>query len=274
MGKIILCTGRLAETGWPLGDGRRLYSVEELCFYVYEKITELDRSFFREDLFRWLEQECGMPETAAKLSRLKAEGHGLKDLTVALLCSADYFTEEEILALLRQLKELESLPDWQRRRRRAQKWQRQGLYAKASLEYEKILAECELTQEEQGLLHHDLGVARMYLSDPTDAAESFYKAWHLHHRQESLKLCLLAYRLGGQRTISRRIESQEQVSPELIHDVEDRWQAADAQVDRTTAAEQLQEILRWRESGQGAAAQKELDALAADWQQQYRISVL
>ena len=141
MGKIILCTGRLAEKGWPLDDGRCLYSVEELCWYVYEKITELDLEFFREDLFRWLDRECGMPETAAKLTRLKAEGHGLKDLTVTFLCSADYYTEEEILALLRQMKELESLPEWQRRRRRAQKWQRQGYAAKAVKEYHRILSE-------------------------------------------------------------------------------------------------------------------------------------
>lgn len=273
MGKIILCTGQLAETGWLLGDGRRLYSVEELCWYVYEKITELDREFFREDLFRWLEQECGMPETAAKLARLKAEGYSLKDLTVTLLCSADYYTEEEILTLLRQLKELDSLPEWQRRRRRAQKWQRQGQSAKAAGEYERILAECELDPEEQGLLYHDMGVARIHLSAPAEAAECFYKAWHLHHRQESLKLCLLAYRLGGLRGEARRIESQEQVSPELIHEVEDRWLAAEEQAGRTIPSGRFQEILRWRENGQEDQARLELDGLLTEWQQRYRIGL-
>ena len=49
MSKVILCTGRMASNGWLLPDGLKAYSVEELCYYVYQNIYGLEDGFFTKE---------------------------------------------------------------------------------------------------------------------------------------------------------------------------------------------------------------------------------
>ena len=270
MSKVILCTGRMASNGWLLPDGLKAYSVEELCYYVYQNIYGLEDGFFTKELSDWLERECQMPETAEKLEWLRSEGHGTKDLTIALLCSADYYTEPEIKELLVRMNELEQLPPWKKRKRLADEYLHRGQYARAGSEYEKILAEHALTEEERGNIMHNIGVVRMYTISVADAAESFYAAYKLWHHPESMKLCLLAYRMGHCQEEYQKVLAEEGISQEFIQMTEEEWSESAAEADNSGQGKLLREILQGRRAGMVAESYEGLNGLLEVWKQEYR----
>ena len=57
MGRIWLCEEETAKRPFLLEEeGRRLYSFEELCYYLYHNIYAINKSFFNEELFDFLKQ--------------------------------------------------------------------------------------------------------------------------------------------------------------------------------------------------------------------------
>lgn len=68
MGRIWLCEEETAKRPFLLEEeGRRLYSFEELCYYLYQNTGVLEESFFNEKLCQWLEEELGLAALAGSL---------------------------------------------------------------------------------------------------------------------------------------------------------------------------------------------------------------
>ena len=109
MGKVILCSGVLSGSPFEVPGGRLIYSADELCYYVYENAIKLEETFFSEALIKWLREKCEMTEIAEKLEFLEENNYSFKDRVVALLCSCDYYTEDEIILLIKKIARLNSL---------------------------------------------------------------------------------------------------------------------------------------------------------------------
>ena len=57
-----------------------------------------------------IKTELCLPERAKKLKSLQRERADLKSLITVVLCSADYYTEQEIKKLLAAVDEIRSMP--------------------------------------------------------------------------------------------------------------------------------------------------------------------
>ena len=70
MGRVWLCTGRIAEHPLLLeSEGVGLSSFEELCYYLYWNAELVGESFYNERLCQWLEEELGLAALASSLRR-------------------------------------------------------------------------------------------------------------------------------------------------------------------------------------------------------------
>ena len=68
MGKIYQCVGRYAGTPFIVKNTYiRLYSIEELCFYICHNAELIDEDFATKELIEWITDECCLPELANKL---------------------------------------------------------------------------------------------------------------------------------------------------------------------------------------------------------------
>ena len=55
---FIVCEGKVAEHPYVMPyTGRKVYSLEELCCYLYENIYSINREFFQASLADWLREE-------------------------------------------------------------------------------------------------------------------------------------------------------------------------------------------------------------------------
>lgn len=200
MGKLILCSG--ARTTKPYTftrNGIRIYSMEELCYYLYHHVHLIEEEMISEELIDFIERELKLSERAEKLRILKRQDSDLKTMVTFILCSADYYSEQEIKGLLRLLDEVIGMPMIKRSVIKADCYLKEKQYEQAMSEYRSIIHSPqapELTPEEYGDVYHNFAVAKVHITGLKEASKLFEKAYELNHREESFKqylytLCLM-----------------------------------------------------------------------------------
>lgn len=197
MGKLILCSGKRTERPYvlPVSD-YRIYSIEELCYYIYNNIYSIDESLFTASLVDWIGKELCLKDRAERLEQLMKQKADFKTLITVILCSADYYTEIEIKKLLATVDEIRTMPLARRRYLKANSFLKRKQYVEAAAEYDRLLISeeaAELDPKAYGDVLHNLAIARLHIYGPERALELFMKAYELNRRMESLRqyLCTL-----------------------------------------------------------------------------------
>lgn len=205
MGKLILCSGCRANRPYIFTTTDiRIFSMEELCYYIYNYIYIIDEHTFSDSLIDWIGSELKLTERAAKLSWLKKNKADLKTMVTAILCSADYYTEQEIKSLLNSLDRIIGMPAIMRQVVKANSYLKKKLYSEAEKEYMNILALESITDlkpEEYGDLLHNLAVAKVHTAGLSKASEIFLRAYSSNHRLESLLQYLYTIGLSNNRAL-------------------------------------------------------------------------
>lgn len=200
MGKLILCSGIRTEIPYVFtASGSRIYSIEELCHYIYHHIYFIDEAMiYNDSLFEWMDKELKLKERADKLRYLKEKKADLKSMITVILCSADYYTETEIKGILKILDDIIKLTPIKRRSLRAATYLNLLQYAEAAKEYETILNSIEasdLSPKDYGDILHNLAVAKVHTVGLMEAMHIFLEAYVRNQNVESLKQYLYACKL-------------------------------------------------------------------------------
>ncbi len=187
---MILAKGNIAKQPYEMPyTGKKVYSIEELCYYIYNNIYTINEDFFELSLTDWLVDEIDLPELAKKLKTQIQDEHGLKDLVVTTLCGCDYYKEDEILEMIRILDEINHLPLYQKKKIKADNYVRAKRYKKGLSEYRKLLHgsfAINFTPEEYGDILHNQGIAHFYTSSFSEAKADFKEAYVRNQKKDSL----------------------------------------------------------------------------------------
>ena len=103
MGNLILCHDRHAAHPYEISRIHcRIFTIEELCYYLCNNLYLIDYTIMNEPLCTWLEEEIGMKELAEQM-----EGKALKDAAPVIMAASNKlkqqgksFTPEETALLL------------------------------------------------------------------------------------------------------------------------------------------------------------------------------
>ncbi len=268
MGRLILCFGEKAEKPWYIKEtDTKLYSIEELCYYIYNNVYIISQAFFTLELANWIEKELGLWETAGKLKGLILGRNSCKDMVVTVLCSTDYYLEEEIKELLQVMDALSHMSEGQRKKYKADLWLRKGRPAMAFMEYRKLLESQSdgLTPEETGDVLHNLGIACLYTGGLPEAAQYFLEAYGRNEKEESLKayveVCQMAHIEVGQVSL----EEKKKLLADLERSKKEYLQTEDYQ--------KFWKAVEKKHKGQPGIYYEEIDRLLNEWKQEYRRKV-
>lgn len=268
MGRLILCCGEKAENPWYLREtDTKLYSIEELCYYIYNNIYIISERFFSLGLCDWIEKELKLPVLAEKLKKLVLNRNSCKDMVVTTLCGSDYYTEKEMKDLIRAMDSLEGMSEGLRERYKADLRFKKQRFTMAAVEYRKLLysQDEELTAEETGDTFHNLGIACLYTGTMEEAARHFLEAYGRNHRSESLKAYVQACKMADKEV------------PELSHEEEARllteFKESEDACKETSDYRRLKEAKEKRLAGQTGAYYEEIDQLLKEWKREYRKKV-
>ncbi len=199
---FILCKGELAKEPYiiPITEVP-VYSLEELCYYIYNNIYSVTEEFFDGKLVTWLKEQVHTPALAKKMKVLIERKNDIKDLVVTLLCSCDYYKEDEIVKLVTVMEKISNLPVHQKNKIKADNYLQAGKYGKSLQEYKKLLhgeLADRFSKEEYGNLLHNQAIAQFYVSSFQEAANGFKEAYARNQNPASLEQYLYVLLMNGQ----------------------------------------------------------------------------
>lgn len=200
---LILCTGKVAKNPYIIPHTElKITTLEELCFYIYNNVYNINEEFFQSDLIIWIRDEVENKILAEKLQELLADkAPSMKDIVVTLLCATDYYKEDEIRKIIAVIDDIDKLPHYERRKMKVDTALLEGQYGKAAAGYKKLLTgsmSINFTPEEYGDILHNLAIAQFHVASFEESAKSFKEAFIRNGNTESLYQYLFVLLFMGQ----------------------------------------------------------------------------
>lgn len=202
MSGYILCQTKKADVPYFIENiSTNIYSLEELCYYLYHNLYLIDQTIINEGLCSWISKELNLPELAAKLRPNLGKFASAEDILYPIFKEINYLSYEELRDLTTELLKLDAQDSAVRDKRKGDSLVENGMYVNAIRVYQKLLEREHLDQVKEGLtrsVYHNLGCAYSYLFQMEKALDYFWKAYECSNSPEDLTTYLLAF--GSVRT--------------------------------------------------------------------------
>lgn len=274
MGKTILCTGVITENPFLFPQtNTRLYSMEELCYYVYNNIYSLSVEDFKVELADWLETELKLPVTAEKIRRLLRRGDTLKDIVITILCSADYYSEEEIKALLLVMNKLESCTSLERDKLCADHLLQQRDLKHAEPLYYRILEEaeeCGCGDAFIGNVLHNMGILKLWSSSYLEAAKWFEQAYVKNKNQASQKAGFLCAAFAQKAAFIPAEEEKEQAGSNALQTIQAELEEVMREAEAAAEYRQLEKLKSFKGAGKMDKYYAAIEQMITKWKDEYK----
>lgn len=274
MGSLILCTGKRAEVPFVFpGSHRELYTIEELCYFIYNHIDTMTDDMFDRSLVQWLGGQEELREVSWKMERLIDHHNSLKDKVITLLCACDYYREKEIRDLLLVMNQLEAMSFPERCRQKGIRLLEKGRYKEAESFFQKLLkpeAAKQFTPEEYGDILHNLAVVHIHTASYGEAAKEFKASYERNHRRETLRQYLTALKLSEQKSLYEKELVRLEVDKELEQEVSTALEQKGREAKRLPEYVRLQIISDRKRQGQVSGYYESVGAMIEKWKQEYK----
>lgn len=198
MSGYILCQTKKAKVPYYIENiSTNIYTLEELCYYLYHNLYLIDQTIINEGLCKWLSEELGLSELAEKLRPNLGKFASAEDILYPIFKEINYLSYEELRELNGELMKLDMQEPSVREKHKGDSLVENGMYVNAIRVYQKLLERGNLEQAREGLTKsvcHNLGCAYSYLFQMEKAAEYFLKAYGAGRDKEEMVCYLLAYK--------------------------------------------------------------------------------
>ncbi len=198
MGSLILCHKQHAREPYEIFRVHtRVYTIEELCYYLCNNLYLIDYTLMNKQFCDWLEEELGMQELAEQLRQGLAQPCSEEQFVMMILKGSKIYTENELARMENTLDKLQNQRDVEKIKYKADSLMESGEYSYAAQEYQSILGDewdDSLDQSFYGRVYACLGSAygRMFLYE--DAADAYREAFHICEDEDMLKAYLYCCR--------------------------------------------------------------------------------
>ncbi|MSS63510.1 hypothetical protein [Velocimicrobium porci] len=277
MGKLILCHDSYAKEPFLFKQtNTKVYTIEEMCYYIYNNIYTITEELFDSTLYQWLEEQLDMNHLREKLLKVQREEHSLKDLIVIMLCSCDYFNEQEIRSLVETMDGLEKLSMQERKKLKADNLLFVQNYGRALEEYESMLktenARC-LTTEEYGDILHNIAVIHTRFHSYLEAAVLFKEAYSRNQKKESLEQYLYALKLAGNEKLLEEEITHFDVDETWLLEMEKNIKELKVKVEDTKEYQTVHKLPELKLEGLVNEYYGKIDQLLNEWKKEYRVKL-
>ena len=262
MGSLILCRTKEASNPFHIKDlGIRIYSLEELCYIIYNNIYIINEDFFSDEFITFIEEETLEKDLADKLRSTKKKGGSLAEMVAIVLLYVDYYTIEEVEAIKETINTLNAQNVRKRLKIIGDNLLRSSHYYNAIWNYERIIKlpmDKEMPAIFYANVYHNMGIAYAKMFMFLQAEQYFNRAYDISQHDISKK-CAIAvrYLFDENEIIGLDDESKEEyvVKQEIEHFKDNAKQSE--------AYKRLQAL----EKGQNSY--KEVSDVIDDWKQKY-----
>lgn len=265
---MILCRTKEAQHPYIIRHTSvKIYTLEELCYYIYNNIYLIGKEFISDELVSFIREETHEAALAEQLDYLRNSQAGLAEMIVTILKYVDYYAIGEIEEIREILNTLNNQNVSERIKSRADSYLNNQTFYSAIKCYEKIIngkKDPTLSGLFYAGVYHNMGVAfsRMFLFK--DAAMCFKEAFRIGQHEESHKCYMAAERLmHGENIIEDDNASEEEyVLRREIETLMDNARYSDEY-------RKLDEVNDLKEKGKVAECNQAIDEIMEQWRADY-----
>ena len=183
MGNLILCHDRHAAHPYEITRIHcRIFTIEELCYYLCNNLYLIDYTIMNEQLCDWLDEELGMEVLASELKDVLRLHGSVEKFVLTILKSSRIYREPEMIRIQNVLEHLKNQKDIERQKFKGDNLLESGEVEEAILVYQAILnQEKDDTVDEKfyGKIYAGLGAAYGRLFLYQEAARMYDRAYQL-----------------------------------------------------------------------------------------------
>lgn len=267
MGKMILCRTKEAKKPLVVREmGICIYTLEELCYFIYNNVYVISDDFFDSTLIEFI-KDTGESELADRITEQKSRSTSLAQIVVTVLKYVDYYTIEEIEKLQDVLEMLGTQNVYERLKARADAFLENKRYYSAIRNYSAIIEgkpDTSLSGLFYAQVYHNMGVAHARMFLYTQAASYFDKAYKIGQHEESKKCFMAASRLaaGSQIIELDDADEEEYVLKREIETLMDNARYSDGY-------RKIQDIEKIKDEGDIDGYYRAVSDILDEWKQQY-----
>ncbi len=196
MGNLILCHDRHAVQPYEITRIHcRIYTIEELCFYLCNNLYLIDYTIMNGQLCDWLDEELGMESLASALRDVLRLHGSVEKFVLTILKSSKIYREPEMIRIQNVLEHLKNQKDIERQKFKGDNLLESGEVEEAILVYQAIMnQEKDETVDDKfyGKIYAGLGAAYGRLFLYQESARMYDRAYQICGDRALLKPYLYA----------------------------------------------------------------------------------
>ena len=109
MSSLILCHRKKAKQPYEVAQiQRKIYTMEELCYYLCNHLYLVDYTLMNEKLCDWLEEELELSDLANNLRRLLEQNGSMEQFVITILAHSSIYTTGELSRIQDVLEKLKN----------------------------------------------------------------------------------------------------------------------------------------------------------------------
>ena len=140
MGSIILCHKKKARQPYEIVRiHRRIYTIEELCYYMCNHLYLIDYTIMNEQLCDWLKEELELEELAENLRQILQQHGSAEQFVVTVLAHSSIYTTAELTQIQNVLEKLKNQKPIEKQKYKADNLLESGAVRQAILIYQSIV---------------------------------------------------------------------------------------------------------------------------------------
>ena len=248
MSGYILCQTKKAQRPYFIENiSMNIYSIEELCYYLYHNLYLADHTVFNEELCNWLRDELELVHLAAKLKQNLERNVSVEEMIYPVFKEINYLTYEEMKGFTSRIVTYGKEKAAVRQKRKGDALTENGMYVNAIRVYQKLLEREDLSEQRKGFaasVRYNLGCAYSYLFQmekaheplgdyfagpnhvlPTNGTAKFFsplnvddfvkKSSIIYYSKDALKAYIIAYSSVHDKTDYDKVMEELEVDEEL-----------------------------------------------------------
>lgn len=227
MSSLILCHRIKAKHPYDIAQiQRKIYTIEELCYYLCNHLYLVDYTIMNEKLCDWLDEELQLKPLADDLRYLLGQNGTVEQFVIMILAYSSIYTTAELSQIQDVLEQLKNQKPMEKQKYKADNLLASGSVKSAILAYQGILQgerDESLDGKFYGKVYGCLGAAYGRLFLYQEAAKMYEAAFQICEEPSMLKAYLYACRRYMNReeyyrllsTSTMYMEMDEELSKEL-----------------------------------------------------------
>lgn len=273
MSGLLLCGKRSINPYLIKESGINIYSIEELCYYIYNNTYMIGREFFCEELAEYVKAELELPSLAQKLKYGIDHNVELLTMVTDILSASNYYSAEERENIINTLNDLSSKSKSERMKARADMLLERKKYISAANAYKDILNVKDevYSTEFVATVWNNIGITYIKQFLFEDACKCFKTACDINRQEDYFDNMVCAAIFSANDNLIEDIVAQYQITEAMMDQYLKAIESNKKILIKSKEFNELKDRLVYDGSKEYIEYKKDVKKIFALWKEEYRL---